>query len=638
MCGIFGFVGFKEQNLLKRMGEVIQHRGPDDVGYYNHDKVSLGIRRLSIIDLDGGRQPIYNEDRSLAVVYNGEIYNYLELFKELKNKGHEFRTQCDTEVIVHAYEEYGLDFLEKFNGMFAFALYDQRQRELIIARDRTGIKPLYYYQQNGKFIFASEIKAILESDIVERRCNTAAIDSYLELRYVPQPDTLFDGIQILPAAHYLRLKDNHLTIERYWDIPLYQGHYKSDDYYKERFEEVFLNAVKLQMRSDVPVGAYLSGGVDSSMVVAAMRLFTDKVKTFSIGFDSPVDETTDARQFANSLQCDHHEIKCLPEHFALLPKVIWHLERPIGDALILAYYLLAQETARHVKVVLSGEGADENFAGYLFHKIIKWTQLYSNTIPEFVTQQFVVPFLENLPVKLLNKLFIYPAYLGERGKEKVVEYLKHYSRRTLNRNYVWLKSLFDPDERQSLYSHKFQKWIEGHGDFIFPNEKNGNETLNQLMDRLLKLQFDDWLQDNLLLRQDKSTMAHSIEMRVPFLDHNLVELAFQMPAHLKVRFFTDKYIERDLAKKMLPNANAKRSKNPFYIPLEYFHQRSEIQDLLRLTLNRAQVEKRGYFDYQAIRGLTEKMNSGEFLYIKQVMSLVILELWHLVFIDKQKLW
>jgi len=637
MCGIYGYVNFEEHDLLRRMGDVIQHRGPDDVGYYTNNKVHLGIRRLSIIDLEGGRQPVYNEDRSIVVVFNGEIYNYLELSAELRRQGHRFRSRSDTEVLVHAYEEYGIDFLEKLNGMFAFALYDTRKQEFFLVRDRMGIKPVYYYYQYGKFLFASEVKAILESDSVERRCDTDCIDSYLKLRYVPQPKTMFHGINTLPAGYYLRIKEKQFQTIRYWQIPLHNGGYHKNAYYNDLFEDRFLHAIKLRMRSDVPVGAYLSGGVDSSLVVAGMKRFVDRIKTFSIGFESPIDETSDARKLASLLQCDHHEVECLPQHFDLLPKVIWHLERPIGDALILAYYLLAEEAAKHVKVVLAGEGADEIFGGYLFHKVIKWTQIYSNIVPDSVTQRVLVPLVDYMPVGLLNKYFIHPAYLGHKGKQKLVAYLKHYSKRSLTDNYNCLKTLFDLEERNSLYTEAFKKSVVE--DVISSNlDQDTTNGKVPFLDQLLALQFDDWLQDNLLLRQDKNTMAHSLELRVPFLDHKLVELAFQVPPTLKVHGFTDKYIERELARRMLPRENARRSKNPFYIPVEYFHKHPQIRNLIRLTLNQGQVERRGYFHYPAVKSLIDKMESGEFIYAKQVIALVILELWHLVFIDKQKMW
>jgi asparagine synthase (glutamine-hydrolysing) len=535
-------------------------------------------------------------------------------------------------VIVHAYEEYGVDCLQRFNGMFAFALYDIPRQELLIARDRAGQKPLYYHHRDGRFLFGSEAKAILESPLVERRCNLRAIDSYLGLRYVPQPETLFEGIRVLPAAHYLRLKDGQLSIRRYWDIPLHEGRYRSEGEYKEAFEELFLDAVKLTLRSDVPVGAYLSGGVDSGLVVAAMTRSTSKLNTFSIGFQSPIDETLQARELAAHLGCTHHEVNATPEDFARLPEAIWHLERPIGDVLILAYFLLGQETGRHVKVVLSGEGADESFAGYSFHKIIKWTEFCSKLIPAFLTKRVAVPLLEAIPVDLLDRFFIYPAHLGKKGQQKTADYLRHYYDRNLNQNYVALKALYDLPERRALYSDEFkalatESWIAEPRD-----------TRGPFLDRLLKLQFDDWLQDNLLLRQDKNTMAHSLELRVPFLDHRIIELAFQMPPRLKVRGLVDKFVERDLARRMLPRKNVKRSKNPFYFPLEYFHEHPQIRDLIGLTLNEAQVKKRGYFDPHAVQFLIDQMRTGEFLYLKQVLSLVILELWHMIFVDKQRMW
>lgn len=637
MCGIFGYAGFDEPKLLERMGTVLQHRGPDDVGYYRHDRVHLGIRRLSIIDLAGGKQPVTNEDGALVVVYNGELYNYLELTKVLQARGHTFTTRSDTEVIVHAYEEYGIDFLHKLHGMFAFALYDVHKRALLLARDRIGIKPLYYYCRHGKLIFASEIKAILGSDAVERACNLGAIEPYLELRYAPNPTTLFQDIYTLPAAHYMYWQANQLTLRQYWQLPPYEGSYRRPGYYKEQFEAAFVDAVRTHMRSDVPVGAYLSGGVDSSLVVAAMRGFTTSLKTFSIGFDSPIDETRQARELATALGCEHHEVICLPEHFALLPKVLWHLERPIGDALILAYYMLAQETSKQVKVVLSGEGADELFAGYLFHKVLKWTHVYKRLVPETLTQYLTVPCLKHLPVTFLNHFFSYPAFLGETGKERVVRYLQDYPHRSLHQNYIYLRSLFDPQERQVIYTKGFRQFLADHDS----QEEEGPtpyHTLDQFVDQLLKLQFHDWLQDNLLLRQDKSTMAHSLEMRVPFLDHRLVEFAFHVPNSLKIRWLTDKYIERDYARKLLPKVNARRSKNPFYIPLEYIYQHTEIQQLIHLTLRREQVEKRGYFAYEAVKSMVERMQRGEFMLVRQVMSLVILELWHLIFLDKQQLW
>ncbi len=632
MCGIFGFAGFEDPRLLQRMSQVLAHRGPDGEGYLHCGPVSMGMRRLSIIDLAGGDQPIYNEDRTIAVCYNGEIYNYLELMEELQQRGHRFSTRCDTEVLVHGYEEYGTGILERLNGMFAFALYDLRRGELLLARDRAGQKPLYYYHHDGRFLFASEIKAILEADQVERRCNVPALDSYLALRYVPQPETLFDGISVLPAAHYLCLKGGQATMRRYWQISLSTGGYGKDSDYAEEFEHLFIDAVRLAMRSDVPVAAYLSGGVDSSLVVAVMRRFTDKLKTFSLGFGSAIDETAQAEELARRLGCEHQTVRCGPEELARLPRALWHLERPIGDALILAYFRLAEAASRHGKVVLSGEGADELFAGYSFHKIIQWTRAYSGWVPRAVNRSVAVPLLAAAPVDLLDRFFVYPAHLGARGKAKTVDYLRQYADRSLNQNYVALRALFDRSERRALYAGPLK---ESASD----DWQGGQEPPpGPFLDRLLSLQFDDWLQDNLLLRQDKNTMAHSLELRAPFLDHRLIELAFRMPPRLKIRGLVDKYVERELARKLLPPENVRRSKNPFYFPLEDFRTRPELRELIRMTLDPERVRRRGYFDPSAVSRLVSLMETGEFLYLKQVLSLVILELWHMVFIDNQRMW
>jgi len=428
----------------------------------------------------------------------------------------------------------------------------------------------------------------------------------------------------------MRFRDGELHVRRYWDLPVHDGPWPRDGESLEAFEQLFLDAVRIALRSDVPVGAYLSGGIDSSLVVAAARRFTPKLQTFSIGFHSPIDETPEASALAARLGTEHHEIHVEPKHFAELPRTIYHLERPIGDALILAYWQLARDTSGHVKVVLSGEGADESYAGYSFHKVILWTERYRRLVPRALNRG-VVAALQAAPVGLLDRLFVYPAYLGERGKAKAVDYLRGYYDRDLAQNYVTLRALFDPAERARLYAPALRaqagwSWLRrpaGGGPFL---------------DRLLRLQYDDWLQDNLLLRQDKNTMAFSLELRCPFLDHRLIEQAFRLPARDKVRGLRDKWIERELGRKWLPADNVRRSKNPFYLPLEYFHEHSEIRDLIRMTLDPARVRRRGWFDPNAVASLVAQMGSGEFLPLKQVLSLVILELWCMVFLERERLW
>ena len=635
MCGIFGFSGFVEDGLLSRMGDSLAHRGPDGRGCYADEahRFYMGMRRLSIIDLEGGSQPIYNEDHSMAVCFNGEIYNYIELHDQLVQRGHTFRTRSDTEVIVHAYEEWGRECLKQFNGMFAFALHDSRTGETFFARDRCGQKPFYYHRNNGRFVFASEVKAILECAQVPRACNVPAIDAYLALRYVPEPRTMFQDIFTLPAAHFLLLNDDgSVMIQRYWDVPIFQGEYPADSVLLDEAEAMLRNAVRLTMRSDVPVGGYLSAGVDSSLLVALMTESSDKVNTYSIGFASPGDETHDAAETARLLGTTHHEVQCAPHDFDLLPKVVWHMDRPVGDALIMAFYKLAEGAARDLKVVISGEGADEIFAGYSFQNVIQVAEWYHQAVPGFLHDRLAMPILRGIPVDFLNKFFIFPARLGRQGKARIVDFMDGYRRRNLFENYVSLKTLWPRDARAAAYTSEFKRLAT---DSWIPPLRDHSGLF---LDRLLKIQWDEWLQDWCIIRQDKNTMAHSLEIRLPFLDHNLIELAFRVPPRLKNNGLRDKIIERKIAAKLLPRKVTQRRKNPFFLPMEFFFDHPQIRGLIAETLNEAQVRKRGYFDSTYVKALLEKMETREFVYLKQVMALVILELWHRVFIDKERPW
>jgi asparagine synthase (glutamine-hydrolysing) len=639
MCGIYGYAGFHEERLLDRMGNVIRHRGPDGEGRFEIERphrLAMGMRRLSIIDLEGGWQPIYNEDRSVAVVQNGELYNYVELREELREKGHDFKTQSDTEVLVHGYEQWGIEgLLRKLNGMFAFALHDAARDELFLARDRCGQKPLYYFDHGGRFLFASEVKALLESAHVEARVNTRAIDPFLTLRNVPEPHTMFAGIEKLPVSRYLRRgADGNIEIKRYWEIELLDGDHRSfrkDAEYLDEFEALFSDAVRLCMRSDVPVGAYLSAGVDSSLTVAAMTRHSSAINTFSIGFGAPTDETPAARETARFLGTNHTEIICTAEDFNLLPKIVWHMDRPVGDALIIAFYKLAEGAARHLRVVLGGEGADEAFGGYEFHKVICLVEKFRRRVPSMLHRGVMLPGLQLTPSKLLNVFSSFPAALGAKGKKRLVDFLRNYDRRDLNENVNALRTLWSHDERRDIYSDEFKSLASG----LWMNLEREVDKSGPFLDRLLKLQYDEWLQDWALIRQDKNTMAHSLEYRLPFLDHRLIEFAFTLPPHLKISGRRDKVIERRLAEKIFPRRIARRTKLPFYLPVEFFFNHPEFKALVAETLNESQLRKRGYFDPKRVAALIESMNrTREFVYCKQVMSLVILELWHRVFIDR----
>lgn len=630
MCGICGYAGFvPADGLLQRMTDTIVHRGPDDVGLFEQDEVGLGMRRLSIIDVAGGQQPIFNEDGNIALIFNGEIYNYRVLMDDLQKRGHIFRTRSDTETIVHLYEEYGLDCVSHLRGMFTFALYDSRQRCLLLARDRLGIKPLYYWSQGKKLLFGSEIKAILADDNLSRQPNLRAIDSYLSLRYVPGPESMFEGIYKVPAGHVLVWQDGQITLQAYWQPPHPPDHYESDAYYQEKFEALFAETIDMHLMSEVPLGAFLSGGVDSTAITATMsRLVTHPVQTFSVGFGWAGDELEAVRAVTGSLNVDSHEVICQPEDMALLPQIVWHLDEPVGDAIVLPMYLLAKLARQHVKVVLSGEGADEILAGYFPHRVMMWAHHYARLMPRPV-QAGVMPALARAaPVGLLNLAFDYPTSLGKRGKQKLLDYLSLIGQPEAE--YHFLISLFDPRDKSGLYS----KMMQAHQ---WQPEITSNGTQNTL-DRILRLQYAHWLPDDILNKADKMSMAHSVEGRVPFMDHELVEFVITAPPHLKLRGTQNKRLLRKYLEKIQPSSVAKRPKKAFYIPLDQYFKTPALRHLVETCLSESAVKKRGYFEWSSIRKLRDSLTHEEFIYGKQILALVMLELWHRIFIDRESGW
>ncbi|MDH3719467.1 MAG: asparagine synthase (glutamine-hydrolyzing), partial [Planctomycetota bacterium] len=542
----------------------------------------------------------------------------------------------DTEVLLHGYRVWGWDsLLQRLNGMFALALYDKKSCVLYLARDRTGQKPLYYAQFGNKLLFGSEIKALLESELVSRDLNLPAIDRYLTLRYVPQPETLLRDIRVLPGGHALTWNDGRLTLQRYWQPPVAPVIKRSPAEALGEFTSLFDAAVSRTLRSDVPVGAYLSSGVDSSLLVATLAARGGSPfsgKTYALGFGSKIDETPWAAGLARRLGTDHTTIQMGARDFGELPRAIWHLERPIGEPLILAFDRLASTAAADGKVVISGEGADELFAGYSFHRVIRLVEKYQRTVPSAVHRLAVMPLLRTLPVGMLDRLFPFPAYLGTAGKQRFVQFMDKFARRDLGANYAALRSLFDVEDRQSLYAPAFRElatesWIHTKVD----------ESARPL-ERLLNLQHHDWLQDFALLRQDKLSMAHGLEVRLPMLDHTLIDFAATLPENLKLTRRQNKVLLRTLAAQRLPRENAQRPKQAFYLPLESLYRHPTFEDLISETLNPASVEERGIFDVPAVAQLKARADRGEFLHLKQLMALAMLEVWMRIFLDKQRMW
>jgi len=640
MCGIYGFAGFQEEGLLERMGRVLRHRGPEGEGYFmarDGRPFAMGMRRLAIIDVSGGGQPVFSEDGTVTVIHSGAIYNYVELMEELRAKGHVFKSRSDAEVLVHGYEEWGIDgLLPRLNGMFAFCVHDGKSGDFFLARDRCGQKPLYYTHSSGRFLFASEIKALLQSAHVEVRTNIKAIDPYLTLRSVPEPQTMFAGIFTLPAAHCLHHRaDGAISIRRYWEIQLLpgEGHvYESDEAYAEAFEALWEDAVRLCLRSDAPVGAHLDGSVDSALTVAAMARHRSGFNTYSLGFGAAPGEAPGAAGMATFPGTRHHEIITTAEDFNLLPEIVWHLDRPVGDPLIIGFYKLAQEASKDLKVMLGGEGADEVLAGHDFHKTISLVEKYRRRLPRALHRGVLLPGFKITPWKLMKLFSSSPAALGSKGKARLHDFLKNYDRRDLGHNQIALRALWAMDERRDVYADEFKSLAT---DAWMGRERSGDRDA-PFLDRLLRLPYDDGFQDGALIRQDQNTMAHSVEYRRPFLDHRLIELAFTLPPHLKINRWTDKVIERQLADKTLPKQIARRSVPPVGPPAGFFFDHPEFKTLVADTLNAGQIKKRGYFDPRHVAALVSTMNTTrELVSCRQVMSLVILELWHRAFVDKQ---
>ncbi len=631
MCGICGF-NWEDKELIKRMAQVLNHRGPDKGGIYTDEKVSLGHRRLSIIDLsEDGNQPMYNEDGTKLIIYNGEIYNYLDLKKELVSKGHHFSSNTDTEVILHGYEEWGETIVQKLNGMFAFCIYDLNQRSLFLARDRLGIKPLYYYGLGSHFIFASEIKAILLAHEVPREVNLFAAKQYLNLRYIPGEETLFSGIKKLLPGNCLTIKDNKITIKQFWDVPIPEIKNKNLKNARKNVGELLADSINKRLVADVPVGVYLSGGLDSAAItaLAAQIKGEEPVKTFSVGFDynDQVDELNKAKLVADHFQTDHQEIVIQESVAQLLPKLIWHLDMPHGDPVIIPQFKLSELASQKVKVVLSGEGADELFAGYVQYKTFLQAQK-TKIIPGFIKSNAA----KLSPVRVLDNFFDYPSSIGEKGKEKIVDFFNN-----LNENekaYQDLISIMSKKDKSLLFTQKIKNpsfdWkLNPPTENSFPFQTQRQPLLNQL------LYYDTkrWLPNYVLFINDRMTMANSIEGRVPFLDHRLVEYSTTLPTKFKLGN-QNKLILRKAMKNVLPNPQVK--KHAFLMPLDKWY-KEELKDLAERLFSHSEVKRRGYFNYYYLKRIWENYNKSKLIYGKQLFTLINFELWHRMFIDEENI-
>lgn len=627
MCGICGIVAFDrdrtvEPHVVKAMADSIRHRGPDDDGLYAAGQVVLGHRRLSIIDVAGGRQPICNEDGTVWIVFNGEIYNFRELRKELVAKGHGFRTNSDTEVIVHLYEEYGPDCVSQLRGMFAFAIWDERNCTLLLARDRVGIKPVYYTVVDGLLLFASEIKALLKHPAVTRRVNLRALDGFLMHQYGPGADTAIAGIQRLLPGHNLVVKDGRVSVTEYWDL-----HFPAEPMHGTE-EEIARDLVALlkdtvhgHMISDVPVGVLLSGGVDSTAMLSfAVEETRQAVKTFTVGFsdEGVTDERPYARIAAKRYGSEHHEMTVSAQDFlAFLPRYVWHMEEPVCEPPAVALYYVTELARRHVKVLLSGEGGDEAFAGYQNYRNLVWLERLKS-LGRFPAGSAAAGF------ELLQRAS------GNGRWKKFAHVMRHdladyYWSRTAGPLSVLAQS------KPSLYTDAFRAEVgeARSDDFIRAlfRHARGESLLNQM----LYVDTKTWLPDDLLIKADKMTMASSVELRVPLLDHRVLEFAAAVPPEMKLKGFRTKHILKQALKDRVPKEILERPKTGFPVPYRKWLS-GKLKDFVHNVLTDPRTRSRGYFDDGAVVALLTKSQSGADL-SAEIFSLVTLELWHREFID-----
>lgn len=626
MCGIVGIVrndrAEVDQALVGRMCAAIKHRGPDDDGFYFNRAVGLGMRRLAIIDLKSGQQPIHNQDRTAWIVFNGEIYNYRELRDKLEKLGHTFYTNSDTEAIVHAYDQFGADCPNHLRGMFAFAIWDERTQELFLARDRVGKKPLLYAQVNSQLVFGSEFSALLQHPDIGKDIDYEAIHHYLSFMCVPAPLTAYQAIRKLEPGHSLRYRQGDLRIERYWQPDFSAKLDISEDEAGERTVAILRDAVKVRLMSEVPLGAFLSGGIDSSAVVALMaEESSTPVKTFSIGFEEQdFSELQHARRVAEHVGADHHEFIVRPDALEVLPILVEHYGEPYADSSAIPTYYVARETRKHVTVALNGDGGDESFAGYERYAAMRLAERY-HRIPAVLRESVVRQAIELLPSSETKRSRIRDVkrFIQAASLPKVERYLR------------WV-SVFDNEAKQDLYTEDFARETQGHSGATMLDPWFARANGSGIVDAALLTDIMTYLPNDLLVKVDIATMANSLEARSPFLDHHVIEFAASLPEKYKLRGLTTKYLLKRMLRKLLPAENLDRRKMGFGVPIGHWF-RGQLQPFLRETLLAEASLQRGLFRPETIKRLVELHTRGERDYSHQLWTLLMLELWFQRFID-----
>jgi asparagine synthase (glutamine-hydrolysing) len=624
MCGIAGRINFAaghhvERERLVAMTDAVAHRGPDAAGYYLHDGAGLGHRRLSIIDLATGDQPLANEDRTVFVVFNGEIYNFADVRRDLQARGHRFRTSSDTEVIVHGYEEWGERCVDRFRGMFAFAVWDAKARRLLLARDRLGVKPLFYAPLDSGIVFGSEIKSLLEDPEVRREWRPEAVDDYLTLLYVPAPDTIYKGIHKLPPAHVLVAEPGTVRVSRYWDLEFGGGgDVRREDEYLAELDSLLRDAVRLRLISDVPLGAFLSGGIDSSIVASYMAEAGGAPPvTISVGFDERAyDEVRHAETVARHLGCDFHPLRASQHVEELLPKLAWHFDEPFGDSSAVPTYYVSKAARQLVTVALSGDGGDELWAGYARHRVERWEQRARAALGPAAGLAGALGAALPLALKGARSL----GHL--RWAPDQAYALKH------------AYGMFEPAAKRALYSADFRRAVRGHDALKSVRAAYAECRSPDPLDRSLYVDARTYMIDDVLTKVDRMSMAVSLEAREPLLDHKLLEFAARVPFTLKLKDGRSKYLLRKVLEARVPRSIVERGKRGFEAPIGEWL-RGPLAPMAGELLTDGRLRSRGIFDPGAPARLWDEHRRGQADHRHRLWQLVMLELWFREFIDRR---
>jgi asparagine synthase (glutamine-hydrolysing) len=624
MCGIAGRFNFDparpvDSQVLAGMTEAIAHRGPDAAGYFMAPGVGLGHRRLSIIDLATGDQPLGNEDGTVQVIFNGEIYNFADIRRELISLGHQFRTHSDTEVIVHGYEQWGARCVDRFRGMFAFAVYDARERRLMLARDRLGVKPLYYAELPGAgVVFGSEIKALLQDPDVPRDWRPEAIDAYLTLLYIPAPGTIYSAIRKLPPAHVLIAERGRVRTERYWDLPFTgDGDPGREDAYLEELDAQLRDAVRLRLISDVPLGAFLSGGIDSSTVVSYMKETSASAPvTIAVGFEQPdFDEVEHARTVAQHLECEFHALTASPEIEALLPKLAWHFDEPFADSSAVPTYYVSRAARQLLTVALSGDGGDELWGGYAHHRV---EHAEHRARAALGPARHVASWLGRaLPLSVKGARSL--RHLGVMPEDAYA--LKH------------VNGTFEPAAKDRLYSGDFTQRVNGYDPLRSLRDAYLACPSSHPMDRVMYADANTYMVDDVLTKVDRMSMAVSLEAREPLLDHRLLEFAARVPASLKLRDGRTKYLLRRLLARHVPRTITERGKSGFAAPIGEWL-RGPLSAMASDLLFDGRLRARGLFREDEVRRLWNDHRTRRADHPHRLWQLLMLELWFRTFMDR----